>query len=263
MNAITRMTIAALVGVACVPALQAQVPGMPLFTNPRYATGLRLHADIGQPTDKGTSLGDLTVIQGGANFVLGPIGIDASVGTLRDNIKNLSTCNTTTGANCNTNSKITASGLAQLRVMGGGPSNLSLSVFGGVSTDLTAYDALDCSSFTTTTTPTLAQCQAQKAAMTVKQLNIPVGAALGLKIPLGLASLSLWGSARENFTSFANCNGTCPSAGSGKVRFAFGADIPIFSILSLRAAYDTGKDFNDNTTSVWGVGASIGLGGMR
>ncbi|MFI5208288.1 MAG: hypothetical protein ACHQX4_09740 [Gemmatimonadales bacterium] len=263
MNAFKRMTVVALASVAVVPAIRAQVPGMPLFTNPRYATGLRVHADIGQPTDKGTSLGDLTVIQGGANFVLGPIGIDASVGTLRNNIQALQTCTAGAPANCNTNSKLTASALAQLRIMGGGPSNLSLSVFGGASTDLTAYDALDCSSFTTVTTPTLAQCQAQKAALTVKQLNIPVGAALGLRIPLGLASLNLWGSARENFTSFANCNGTCPSAGSGKVRFAFGADLPVFRILSVRAAYDTGKDINDQTTSVWGVGASIGIGGMR
>lgn len=263
MNAIKRMTIVALASVAFVPALRAQVPGMPLFTNPRYATGFRIHADIGQPTDKGTSLGDLTVIQGGVNFVLGPVGLDASLGTLRNNIKSLSMCNTTTGANCNTNTKLTAGGLAQLRVMGGGSSNLSLSLFGGASTDVTAYDAIDCSSFTTLTTPTLAQCQATKAAVATKQLNIPVGAALGLKIPLGLASLSLWGSARENFTSFTNCGGTCPSGGSGKVRFAFGADFPIFHILSIRAAYDTGKDFTNNTTTVWGVGASIGLGGMR
>ncbi len=260
MNAFKRMTIVALVSVAVVPALRAQVPGMPLFTNPRYATGLRVHADIGQPTDKGTSLGDLTVIQGGANFVLGPIGLDASVGTLRNTVKSLQTCNTTTGVNCNANSKVTASALAQLRIMGGGPSNLSLSIFGGASTDLTAYDALNCTGLTGAA---LTYCTAKRDSMTVKQLTIPVGAALGIRIPLGLASLNVWGSARENFTSFANCVGTCPSAGSGKVRFAFGADFPIFHILSVRAAYDTGKDFTDQTTTVWGVGASIGLGGMR
>ena len=154
MNCVKRTTIALVAPLVLVPALRAQVPGMPLFTNPRYATGLRIHADIGQPTSKSTSLGDLTVIQGGASLALGPIGLGASLGTLRSNVKSLSTCNTSTGANCNVNTKLTASALAQLRVMGGGLNPLSLSLFGGASTDLTAYDALDCSSFTAATIPT-------------------------------------------------------------------------------------------------------------
>jgi phosphotransferase system IIB component len=260
MNRVTRTTIALAAAAALTPALRAQIPGMPLFTNPRYATGLRIGADIGQPTSKGTSLGDLTVIQGGASFVLGPIGIGANVGMLRDNITNLTTCNTTTGVNCNTNSKVTASVLGQLRVMGGGSSNLSLSIFGGASTDLTAYDALNCAGLTGAA---LIYCSAKRDSMTVKQITIPVGAALGLKIPLGIASLSLWGAPRMNFTKFSNCAGTCPASGSGKFRWAMGADFPIFHILSIRAAYDTGKDFSDQTTSVWGIGASIGFGGMR
>lgn len=241
-------------------ALTAQVPGMPLFTNPRYATGLRLHADFGQPTDKGTSLGNLTVVQAGASFVLGPVGVGANVGTLRDDVKNLSTCNTSTGANCNTKSKLTASALAQIRVMGGGESSWSLSLFGGASTDLTAYDALSCTGLTGAA---LTYCTAKRDSLTVKQITIPVGAAIGLHIPLGIASLNLWGAPRFNLTKFASCVGTCPASGSGKFRWAVGADFPIFRILSVRAAYDTGKDFNDQTTSVWGVGASIGIGGMR
>ena len=60
-------------------SLMAQTPGLPLFTNPRYATGLRVHADLGQPTDQGTAVGDQTVIQGGASFVLGPVSVNAFV----------------------------------------------------------------------------------------------------------------------------------------------------------------------------------------
>ena len=64
MNRVTRTTIALAAAAALAPALRAQIPGMPLFTNPRYATGLRVHADIGQPTTSGTSLGASTVVQG-------------------------------------------------------------------------------------------------------------------------------------------------------------------------------------------------------
>lgn len=243
-------------------ALRAQIPGMPLFTNPRYATGLRVHADIGQPTDQGTQPGDLTVVQGGVTFALGPVGIGASVGALRNDVKSLSTCNTSTGTNCNTNSKLTASALAQLRVAGGGESSWSLSLFGGASTDLTAYDALDCSSFTGAA---LTYCQAKRDSMTVKQLTIPVGAAIGLHIPLGIASLNLWGAPRVNITKFVNCpssNTSLCSTSSSQFRWAAGADLPIFRVLSVRAAFDSGK-VGSQTVSFWGVGASIGIGGMR
>ena len=45
-------------------------------------------------------------------------------------------------------------------------------------------------------------------------------------------------------------------------RWAVGADVPIFGLLSVRAAYDSGSK-SGVTTSFWGVGASIGIGGMR
>jgi hypothetical protein len=259
MNAFKRVTVLALVAVAAVPALRAQIPGMPLFTNPRYATGLRIHADLGQPTTSGTSVSGSTVVQGGVTFALGPIGIGANVGMINDDFKKaVNNC-----AGCSSQTAATASALAQLRIMGGGASNLSLSVFGGASMQLKALDLAG-----------LSQAQKDSLALigiygdSTKQLTIPVGAALGLKIPLGLASVNLWGAPRWNITKFLQCptsgaGSNCPASGKAKFRWAVGADVPIFSILSVRVAYDTGKDFLDRTTTVWGVGASIGLGGMR
>ncbi|MEK6610320.1 MAG: hypothetical protein AABZ35_05320, partial [Gemmatimonadota bacterium] len=121
-------------------SLMAQIPGMPLFTNPRYATGLRIHGDIGQPTDQGTNLGELTVLQGGVTFALGPVGLGANVGSLKRTVDAAAICNTSTGAGCDPNSNFTASVLAQIRVAGGGRSNLSLSVFGGGSMDVNARE---------------------------------------------------------------------------------------------------------------------------
>lgn len=234
-------------------SLMAQIPGMPLFTNPRYATGLRVHADVGQPTDQGTSLGDLTVVQGGVTFALGPVGIGANVGARRNDLENASSgC-----SNCDPETAVTASALAQIRVAGGGRSNLSLSLFGGGSVDLKAYDFAG-----------LTQAQKDSLALigiygdSIKVLTIPLGVAIGLRIPLGLASLNLWGAPRINLTRFTGCDGAaCPDSDS-KFRWAVGADLPIFRVLSVRAAYDSGK-IGDETVSVWGVGASIGIGGMR
>jgi hypothetical protein len=259
MNAFKRMTVVALASVAVVPALRAQIPGMPLFTNPRYATGLRVHADLGQPTSNGTSVSGSTVVQGGVTFALGPIGLGANVGMVNSDFKKaVNNC-----SGCSAQTSATASALAQLRIMGGGQSNFSLSVFGGASMQLKAIDFAG-----------LSQAQKDSLALigiygdSTKQLTIPVGAALGLRIPLGVASLNLWGAPRWNMTKFLKCpasgtgSTTCNSPGA-KFRWAVGADIPIFHILSIRAAYDTGKDFTGATTSVWGIGASIGFGGMR
>jgi hypothetical protein len=69
---------------------QAQIQGMPLFTNPRYATGVRVHADLGLPTDKNVGLGNYSVLQGGVTFALGPVGIGANVGATRNDFKNIS-----------------------------------------------------------------------------------------------------------------------------------------------------------------------------
>ena len=264
MNASKRTGIlAAALSLALAPALTAQIPGMPLFTNPRYATGFRIHADYGKPTETDSVMGDQSVVQGGLGFVLGPVAIDANVGMLRSDASQLPSCNPTTGQNCDPETKATASALLQLKLMGGGLSNLSLSLFGGGSMDLSGYDALDCSGLTGLP---LAYCNNTQASHQAKQLTIPVGAALGLKIPLGVASLNLWGAPRMNLTKFINCpagnTAPCDAKMGSNFRWTVGADFPIFRILSIRAAYESGKA-NGVTQSVFGVGASIGIGGMR
>lgn len=256
-------TLAAL---ALAPALAAQIPGMPLFTNPRYGTGIRIHADMGQATDSGTSIGDATVVQGGLSFALGSFGLGANVGARFTDVEKAA--NNCTG--CDASEAVTGSLLAQLRIAGGGRSNMSLSLFGGASMDLKATEFSN-------TTP------AQDSALAflglkgdgTKALTIPVGAALGIRIPLGIASLNLWGAPRMNLTKYINCpagnTAACDADPSMKFRWAVGADFPIFRVLSIRASYDSGKEEivrPDGTTrqvtqSVWGIGASIGIGGMR
>ena len=237
---------------------------MPLFTNPRYATGIRIHADYGKPTKTDSFAGDQSVIQAGLGFVLGPVGIDANVGSLRSDVKSLQACSTnTSAAGCNANSKVTASGLLQLRIAGAGRSNLSLSLFGGGSMDLTSYDVIDCTGLTGTA---LTYCTGYRDARATKQLTIPVGAAIGYRIPLGVASLNLWGAPRMNLTKFVNCPATntapCDAKMGSQFRWTVGADFPILRVLSIRAAFESGKN-NGVTSSVFGVGASLGIGGMR
>lgn len=236
--------VTGLVGFAAVAS--AQIPGMPLYTNPRYGTGLRVHLDFGQPTDQGTSIGKLTVVQGGVSFALGPIGINASVGMPKEQLSSAQGCIKTPTVDCS-DQKYSAAVLGQLRLMGGGANPLSLSAFGGASMDVTGYDA---ASFNlgTGTLP--------------KELNIPVGVSVGLHTPFGL---NLWGAPRFNLTRWMNCGGTCPD-GYQNFRWAVGADYPILGILSVRAGYDSGKvgkGSASQTVSYWGIGASIGLGGMR
>ncbi len=236
-------------------AAQAQITGMPLFTNPRFGTGLRIHADLGQPTDQGTQPGNLTVVQGGVTFALGPVGLGANVGALRNSVKNIQGCSSGT-VTCDPMTRVTGSVLAQLHLMGGGLIPMSLSAFGGVSTDFSGFDIASLPAGVP---------QSLKDSLGTKELTIPVGAAIGVHVPLLFTSLNLWGAPRLNFHKFANC-GTTNSAECGKTtssfRWAIGVDIPLFSILSIRGAYDSGK-IGDKTVNYWGVGASIGLGGMR
>jgi hypothetical protein len=221
----------------------AQIPGMPLFTNPRYGTGLRVHADVGQPTDMGTALGDLTVAQVGASLALGPIGFGVNVGSNFRRAQDLAE-----GSDPAPSDNYTGSALAQLRVAGGGRSALSLSVFGGASMDITANE--------------LAEGEADKYP---RFATFPVGVAVGLRIPLGVGSLNLWGAPRYVFSKYVNCPdglSTMCDDTAKDFRWAVGADLPILRIFSIRAAYDSGK-IEDMTVSYWGIGASIGIGGMR
>ena len=245
MSRTTRMggaVIALALASAATPAL-AQIPGMPLFTNPRYGTGFRIHADYGRPTEADPN-GDLAVAQAGVTFALGPIGIGANVGTTMNSVKTANQCSTSPTPAC-LDDRATVSALAQLRVMGGGRSNLSVSVFGGGSMDLDSADA------------------AAGGVSENKRINVPLGVAVGYRLPLGMASLNLWGAGRYNLTRYANCTGTCTNP-DPVFGWAVGADLPIFRILSVRAAYDSHKPKGaTEAINVFGVGASIGLGGMR
>lgn len=252
----TRVSIAVLAGLVGFAAqAAAQIPGMPLFTNPRYGTGLRVHADVGQPKDAGTTIGDQTVAQAGVSLALGPIGLNANVGTNFNRARDIGA-----GGQYDLSDSFTGSALAQLRVMGGGRSNLSLSVFGGASMEVTGSEIavgtqnIDYPKYTT----------------------FPVGAALGYRIPLGLASLNVWGAGRYVFSKYMNCPASDPVIGTVTLtglssmcddtaknfRWAVGADLPILRLFSIRAAFDSGK-IEDQTVNYWGIGASFGIGGMR
>jgi len=235
----------------------AQIPGMPLFTNPRYGTGLRFHVDMGQSADSGTAITASTVIQGGASLALGPVGINAMVGTLKSDLTETTQCVQHPDVYDCEDQTVSGAALAQIRLAGGRRSNLSLSVFGGAAMDVKAADFAGIPD----------TVKALLGIVDGKQLTIPVGVSVGLRIPLGLASLNLWGAPRLNLTRWVNCTGTCPE-GTQNFRWAVGADLPIFRILSIRAAYDSGKIRNNvteqnETYSYWGIGASIGIGGMR
>jgi hypothetical protein len=243
---------------------RAQVTGMPLFTNPRFGTGIRIHGDIGQPTDQGTQPGNLTVIQGGVTLAIGPVGIGANVGALKNSISSLQQCKSGVITSCNPQTKVTGSGLLQLKLMGGGINPLSLSLFGGASMDVSAFDIAKYGYHPTTAVDS-AFVRAFQDSIGVKELTIPVGAAIGLHIPLIFTSLNVWGAPRYTFHKFSNCgtsNSTLCSKTTGSFRWAAGVDIPILWVISLRAAYDSGE-IDNKTVSYWGVGASIGLGGMR
>jgi hypothetical protein len=243
---------------------KAQVTGMPLFTNPRFGTGLRVHADIGQPTDQGTQPGKLTVVQGGVTFALGPVGIGANVGALKNDITNIRQCSSGLITSCNTQTKATGSAILQLHLMGGGFNPISLSIFGGASTDIKAYDVA-AYSYHPTNAADSAAVQAFKDSLGARELTIPVGASIGLHIPLLFTSLNVWGAPRYTFHKFIKCgtsNASLCSSTTSAFRWAVGVDIPIFSIISIRGAYDSGQ-IAGKTVSYWGVGASVGLGGMR
>ena len=261
MTRIHRAGMAVVIGALAAGAAataQAQIQGMPLFTNPRYATGFRVHADLGVPTAKGTSLGDYNVMQGGVTFALGPVGIGANVGVTRNDFKTIT--HGTSSAAVGAQTKATASALLQLRLAGGGTSLWSFSIFGGASMDVNGFKFANIGSL-----PQSIQDSLNNA--NPKILTIPVGAALGLKLPLVIISPNLWVAPRYNMTRVLKCPTGATCSTDGQFRVAFGLDIPIFRIISVRAAYDTGKIKGSSgasqTVSNFGVGASIGIGGMR
>lgn len=252
MSRMHRAGMAVVVGALALGAAataQAQIQGMPLFTNPRYATGFRVHADLGLPTSKTTSLGDYNVVQGGVTLALGPVGIGANVGMTRNDFS------AATNNSVGTSTKATASALLQLRVYGGGNSPWSLSLFGGASMDVNAFSFKNIGSL-----PQAVQDSIKSA--NPKLITIPAGVALGLKLPLVIVTPNLWAAGRMNFAKVMDCPSGATCSTKSDFRWAVGVDVPIFRIISVRAAYDSGKIFGQ-TVNNFGVGASIGIGGMR
>ncbi len=254
--------LAGVLGLSLAAPAQAQIQGMPLFTNPNYGTGFRIHADLGLPTDKGTTLGDYQVLQGGVTFALGPVGLGANIGATRNDFKTVTSGATT--ADIGAQTKVTASALAQLRVYGGGISPVSVSLFGGASMDVNGFDFTKISGFSSL--PLAIQDSIKNSSP--KFLTIPVGGAVGLKLPLLVINPSVWGSARLNMRRVVDCPTGQSCSTDNQFRWTVGVDVPIMSVLSVRAAFDSGnlKDpFSgaSKTVSNFGVGASIGLGGMR
>lgn len=244
MSRITRVRSAALAlafAAAATPAV-AQIPGMPLFTNPRMATGIRVHADFGQPTDMPTGI-DQTVLQGGVGFVLGPLGLDANVGTTKTTATAAAGCVESPTISC-ADSRATASLLAQLKIYGGGQRNVSVSIFGGGSVDFDTSDVM-------------------AGGPQNKLVTIPVGVAIGVRVPLPiLSSLNVWAAPRYDLYRFAACDPSCPPNPKSSFGWAVGADMPLFRVLSIRAAYDN-REVGGQTLTSFGVGASFGFGGMR
>ena len=261
MHATNRTCLAlALTALAMVPAAQAQIPGMPLFTNPRYGTGFRIHADMGTQVSSDTkfAFSSAQVYQGGVTFAIGPVGLAANVGMTKNDFQGIAACNGSVN-NCDPETKATGSALAQIRLVGGGHQNGALSVFGGVSSDFSGYDSPQF----------LANCtgnggfipQATCDSLTAKVMTIPLGASAGFK----LGPISIWGAPRYVFYRARNC-GTAALAlcnnRQGEFRYAVGADLPILGVLAIRAAYDGGKFQGENENRL-GLGASIGLGGVH
>jgi hypothetical protein len=260
MHRALRLTLRAAMAMAAVfvaaPAAMAQIPGMPLYTNPRYGSGIRVHADVGGSSEK--MIGN-QVMQGGVSLALGPVGFSASVGSTSENLASLSTCASRPSVGCE-RKKISASALGQFRVIGDGNSFLTVALFGGVATDLSMTDAIDCSTFTGISATV---CNIDKKNNSAKRLTIPVGASLSAHIPLLITSLNVWAAPRYSFNTMMNCpDGANCGGNGGDVRVAVGADMPILGLFAIRAAYDMGKIGGQNA-NFWGLGGSIGFGGVH
>jgi hypothetical protein len=238
MNALTRTAAALVLVAATAAAAQAQNYGMPLFTNPHYSTGMRLHADAGQPAnavDAGAV--DQTTVQAGLSFTLGRVGLNALAAA---NLGDIQACDAN-NVDC-TEMYFSVAALAGIRLYGGGRNPLAIGVFGGAGTDITAAEVAGVEG--------------------PKQLIIPVGVSVGYK----LGPIILWGAPRMNIVKFVNCpsglDAVCEGSNSD-FRWAVGANLPI-GPLGLRAAYESGK-WGGTTENVntFGVGISLGIGSQQ
>ena len=260
MKAIMRTAaVAGLATVVVAAAAPAQIPGMPLFTNPRYGSGFRIHADMGTNLgDQKISFSSAQVYQAGITFAIGMVGISANVGMTKADFQGIQQCNTGTGTNCNAETKATGSALAQLRIVGNTHEGGALSVFGGISADFRGYDTPEFQANCAPAGPIPATTCDSLAA---KILTIPVGVSAGFK----LGPATLWGAPRYVMYRASGCGTGATAfcnARDSEFRYAVGADLPLFGVLAIRAAYDGGK-FQGQNVNRLGVGASVGIGGVH
>jgi hypothetical protein len=243
MNRITRTVLAtAFLGSAVAAAASAQNIGMPLFSNPRYGSGIRLHLDAGRPSED-LQNADVTTVQGGVSFALGAVGISAYVAGNITDLNTVSTgCGGTNAIACS-QTYFSGAALANLRLYGGGTNPAAISVFGGVGTDFSSLEL------------------GGVIGSVPKQLTIPVGAALGYH----LGPLVIWGAPRYNLYKLTSCDEAVLGAGACETtndfRYAVGVSIPL-GPLGIRAAYDGGK-LNGVDRNFIGVGVSLGLGSQQ
>jgi hypothetical protein len=239
-------SILAVLGTAAGAVAEAQIPIMPLFVNPRYTSGFRVHVDVAETTDS-LDLGNIAVVQAGATFAIGPVGMAANVGSSKADLAGLQACQANPNDPACGDKKVTLSALAQLRVAGGGVNPLALSIFGGASLDLNGWEAAGSS-----------LPQSLQDSLGVKILTIPVGVSVGYK----LGPLTVWGAPRYVFRKGSNCGSTpCPANDNG-FAWSVGADLPLLGILAVRGAYNSGQ-INGETLNSVGLGASVGFGGVH
>ena len=233
MNALQRTACALALVSAAATVAQAQNVGMPVFANPHFGAGVRIHLDAGQPSDDVQgALTNETTVQGGVSFSPGRFGIQALVAGNYADIQNCQAAN----VECS-QSYVSGALLAGLRLSGGGQQALALAIFGGASTDFSSIE--------------VAQGTAGP-----KLISLPVGVSVGYKLGI----LRLWGAPRYNFYKFANCgSGACPpDETDSDFRWSAGVNLPL-GPFGIRAAYDGGKIFGTEV-GYWGVGVSLGIG---
>jgi hypothetical protein len=237
MKRFTRAMLAAGLLATRTAAAQAQNYGMPVFTNPLFGGGIRLHVDAGQASDEASAaLTDQTTVQGGISFSASSFALQALVAGNWGDIQN---CNSSTATIDCSQTTVSGSVLGAFRLLGGGSQSMALAVFGGVGTDIRTVDL-----GTGVDAPRL--------------LTIPVGVSIGAR----LGPLMVWGAPRYNVTRWTSCDsaqwGTLCDEKGQDFRWAVGVALPL-GPFGIRAAYDGGK-IDGQDRSFIGLGVSLGLG---
>jgi len=238
MKRYTRVLLAAGLLAAATTTARAQNLGMPLFTNPMWTGGVRIHVDAGQASDNAqAALTNETAVQGGVSLAFSQFALQALVASNWADIQN---CQSGT-IQCS-QAYVSGALLGALRLMGGGHQSMALAAFAGVGTDFSTIEV-------------------SQGVNGPKRLNIPLGVTIGAK----LGPLYVWGAPRYNLSRYTNCDsntfGTLCDEKGTDFRWAAGVTLPI-GPFGIRAAYDGGKLNGENKNFI-GLGVSLGLGSQQ